>query len=336
MKLEQVRERADVGVARRQVSGLAVDSGFDQMSADQLEIVVSEGATNFLRHAGGGDILYRLNREATPESLDVAFIDRGPGIQRVEKALEDGFSTVGGLGQGLGAMRRLSDIFDIYSLEGVGTTVTTRFFRTPGRDGEIAATDFLNISGFVYPVRGQQVCGDGWAVWSRPGRNRILLCDGLGHGEGAHEASRAATTAFTEAEDMPLPDLFTRIDNALEGTRGVVALALEFEQDSLPSISAIGIGNISGQMVAGDRTRHIVSLDGMLGRGSRQGKMFAYDDIDWRAVILGTDGIRMRWNLADYPGLLARTPLTIAATLWRDFNRGTDDSGIVVIKQKEK
>ena len=333
MNLQPVRERSDVALARRSVRRHAESARLHPDIIDRIEIVVSEGAANFIRHANGGEMLCGPNRQHNPTSFDIAFIDRGPGIARVERALEDGYSTIGGLGQGLGAMRRLADDFDLFSKQDVGTTIATRFFVSRDRSASPHRDVSHDRVGFVVPMPGQDVSGDGVCfATTETGQDRILVCDGLGHGPAAHDASKKAIEIFGQCGDRSVADTVGAIDSGIAGTRGVVALVVEMEAARYPAIAAVGVGNIAGQIVAPQRTRHIVSFDGTLGRGARKIERLVYDDLEWRAVILATDGIRMRWNLDDYPGLLSRSPLTIAATLWRDFNRGTDDSGIAVVR----
>jgi serine/threonine-protein kinase RsbT len=56
--------------------------------------------------------------------LRLTFIDEGPGIPDIARAMTDGYSTAGGLGMGLSGARRLVSEFDIESAPGKGTRVT--------------------------------------------------------------------------------------------------------------------------------------------------------------------------------------------------------------------
>jgi len=55
--------------------------------------------------------------------------DQGPGIPDIDRALQDGYSTGGGLGLGLSGAKRLMDEFEIVSQVGQGTTVTMKKWR---------------------------------------------------------------------------------------------------------------------------------------------------------------------------------------------------------------
>ena len=69
--------------------------------------------------------------------VEIQVTDNGPGINNLEQAMIDGYSTAGGLGTGLGAARRLSDEFEINSRPNGGTSVIARLWR-PAEDKERA------------------------------------------------------------------------------------------------------------------------------------------------------------------------------------------------------
>ncbi|MEX2454433.1 MAG: ATP-binding protein [Rhodospirillaceae bacterium] len=172
MRVQPVRERSQIVEAKQEACGHAIELGFDSETADRVAIVATEGATNFIRHAGAGEILFGCEAHASGR-FDVVFIDSGPGISRPERALEDGYSTAGGPGLGLGAMRRLSDSFEIYSREGGGVTIATSFLRdSRGRHPralheaapvrESTRKTGFSVDGFIVSMPGQASCGDGW------------------------------------------------------------------------------------------------------------------------------------------------------------------------------
>jgi serine/threonine-protein kinase RsbT len=116
---------ADVEQARREARLLAAAQGFDRVDAECIALAVSELATNLVRYANGGEILLLTVAKPGGTGLQVESHDGGPGIPDLERVLEDGFSTGGGLGSGLPSVRRLMDDFLISSGPN-GTTVTAR------------------------------------------------------------------------------------------------------------------------------------------------------------------------------------------------------------------
>jgi phosphoserine phosphatase RsbX len=110
----------DVAQARIRTRDLASTMGFKQPALDAIATAVSELARNIVDHAAHGEIVLT----ARTHGLEIVASDRGPGIADIQRALEDGFTTSGGLGCGLSGARRLVDKLEIASEPGVGTVVT--------------------------------------------------------------------------------------------------------------------------------------------------------------------------------------------------------------------
>jgi serine/threonine-protein kinase RsbT len=118
----RVRHLADVEHVRRQARQLAIAQGLSPAHAEAVELAVSELGTNLVRYAVGGELLLAECEGPRGAGVRVESRDAGPGIEDLEQALEDGYSTGGGLGSGLPAVRRLMDEFSISSGP-AGTTV---------------------------------------------------------------------------------------------------------------------------------------------------------------------------------------------------------------------
>jgi serine/threonine-protein kinase RsbT len=104
--------------------GLA--AGFPRVEAEMIVLAVSELATNLLRYARAGVVTVEpVVGDTGAPGLRVESIDLGPGIADVDQALEDGFSSGGGLGSGLPAVCRLMDDFMIESSP-AGTRIVAR------------------------------------------------------------------------------------------------------------------------------------------------------------------------------------------------------------------
>jgi serine/threonine-protein kinase RsbT len=118
-----VRSDEQIVRLRRFVREKAVALGFSLIDQTKFVTAASELARNTLIYGGGGDVhLYsvQLNGRA---GLRLEFVDNGPGIADVSKALADGYTSGNGLGLGLGGAKRLCDEFEIRSVVGVGTHV---------------------------------------------------------------------------------------------------------------------------------------------------------------------------------------------------------------------
>jgi serine/threonine-protein kinase RsbT len=115
----------DVVTARQRARQLA--AGLDLTTTDQtlLATAISEVARNITTYAKRGEVILSIIRDnGGREGIRVVARDRGPGIEDIERALQDGYTSGGGLGLGLPGARRLVDEFEITSAPSEGTTVT--------------------------------------------------------------------------------------------------------------------------------------------------------------------------------------------------------------------
>jgi len=119
-----VREVGDIVAVRQQTRQWAGEVGLSLVDQTKIVTAASELARNAVVYGGGGLVRLELLENGVRKGLRLVFADQGPGIPDVERALQDGFTTGGGLGLGLGGARRLVNEFAIDSAVGRGTTVT--------------------------------------------------------------------------------------------------------------------------------------------------------------------------------------------------------------------
>ncbi|HET6532474.1 MAG TPA: sigma-70 family RNA polymerase sigma factor [Actinoplanes sp.] len=119
-----VSTNADVVLARQQGRKIAARAGFTATELAVIATAISEIARNIVKFAKRGEVGVSVVTENERTGVTVVARDVGPGIPDVERALQDGYSTYGGLGLGLPGAKRLMDEFEIMSEVGKGTTVT--------------------------------------------------------------------------------------------------------------------------------------------------------------------------------------------------------------------
>ena len=313
-----VTSTAHVDAARRALVRLASGITTDETLLGRLTIVAQELGYNLVRHAGHGELLATLGDDGV---LDVVAVDNGPGMADVARCLTDHYSTASTLGAGLGAIRRQSDVFDIHSRPGQGTGVLARFHLAG------APNTRLQHGALCTPYPGEQVCGDSWAVSGR----RLLVCDGLGHGQQAALASRRARELFLRhGAHLPLQRLMENLHQALMETRGAALALAELDADQ-GQVSFCGIGNIAGRLL-GNTARSLVSNNGTLGYRIGRIQTFTYPWTPGTLLVLNSDGLTSKVGLGEQSGLGARHPALIAALLHRDFRRPNDDATVLVLK----
>lgn len=324
----RVEEDSAVGRCRRTASTLAEQLGFPATRVAEIGLAVTEIGTNLLKHAQEGALLIRLVRANDQGALEVVAMDRGPGIADLELAREDGQSSAGTLGLGLGAVERLADASEITSTPGEGTVVVARFHpdrRPPtGIPADVAA-------GVTRAIDGEDVCGDSYAIRYGEGKLTLMMCDGSGHGPLAAFASQAAVRIFREQDPTTPEESIRRIHTELRGTRGGAVAVADLDLVGR-KIRFAGLGNIAAAVVSGARKQGMISVPGVAGYQARTIRAYDYELPEGAAVVLHSDGLTERWTMDRREGLFRSGPLMIATTLLRDAGLRRDDACVLVGK----
>ena len=324
-----IGELSEIASARRAGNELARRLGFDEVRTGQVALVITEAATNIVKHALEGEILLRSLQAGDKAGIEIIALDRGPGMANVALRMEDGNSTAGTYGVGMGAIRRLSQEFDIYSVEGQGSVLLMIVWS----DGVCTLPRGWQVGAVCLPLAGEDLCGDAWNLGV--GENGVTICaaDGLGHGPDAARASDPAVALASDKPDLSASALMTLAHDALRGTRGA-ALAVAVIDERKGELGFVGVGNIAGCIFSNGARRHLMSHNGIVGSNLRKVQEFVHPWEPGAMVILHSDGIATRWDIDSYPGLVFRHPSLIAAVLYRDFARQRDDAMVVVLRQR--
>jgi anti-sigma regulatory factor (Ser/Thr protein kinase) len=321
----KVSEAAHVSEARRVTVRAAAKLGFDEKAQGNMAIAMTEAATNLLKHAGGGEVIVRGVSGRAEVGLEMLVFDSGPGMTDIGACLRDGYSTAGSMGSGLGAISRLSGSSAIYTLTGQGTIVQAFW-----QHGEESLRPKYDIAMIQMPKPGEVACGDFCASRETHSGALLMIADGLGHGTLAAEASMAAGAVFHQTTGSPA-QLLEAMHAALRGSRGAAIGIAEIDRTK-SLVRFAGLGNIAGVVVAPEQTRHMVSMNGIVGV---QAMHFREFELPWTAasvVVLHSDGISGKWDLSRYPGIGSKPSSMLAAALYRDFRRLTDDASVIVAK----
>jgi anti-sigma regulatory factor (Ser/Thr protein kinase) len=329
MRWLTVEDASAVPSCRTAGQALASRLGFPSARAEQLALAVSEAASNLYKHARQGALLLRVNRDLEQPGIDLVTIDAGPGLADVSEARRDGHSTAGTLGIGLGAIGRLADFTDLYSAPGHGTALVARFWPVSGPT--VPGPAVIARAGLIRPITGETVCGDDFAAFQAGDTVTAIMCDGLGHGPLAAAAASQAVAAVLDQPDGEPAALLERVHRRLAGTRGG-AVGIVQLTDSGSVARFAGLGNIAASVLSGGTRKSMLSVPGIAGFQARAIRQFEYDVPSGAAVILHSDGISSRWEVAAVPGLAARDPLVIAAVLLAEAGQHRDDAGVLVLK----
>ena len=320
-------------IVRSEIKKIAVAAGFTPKRIAELEIVVAELTSNVIKHAANGaQFLVKILR-GDRTGIEIICIDSGPGIESVSRVMEDGISSTSTLGQGLGAIRRLSDEFDAYSLKGWGTIVLARLFN---KQEAAAGRKNVDMGIVMLAKEGEECCGDNYAFMNRGNSLKFAICDGLGHGKDAAMASEQCLVSFHSHIMLSPMEQVRRIHVEAKKTRGAVMHIIHIDFTN-KQVLYCGIGNISAKICSPGRSKSCVSYNGIVGYSvpgsiNNHTTLWAKNDL----LIMHSDGLSTRWDLQKYPLITRHDRTIIAAALYKDFCRGTDDITIAVIGQHNK
>ena len=122
-----IRNEQSIARARREAKVIVEGLGFSSVAAMEVLISVTELATNLYVHAkSGGRIDLKKIQIENALGIEVVSLDEGPGIENLELAMQDHYSTAGTMGCGLPAVKRLMDEFDLESQTSLGINCGTR------------------------------------------------------------------------------------------------------------------------------------------------------------------------------------------------------------------
>jgi serine/threonine-protein kinase RsbT len=118
-----IRSESGIVTARQKARSHAMEMGLGLVSQTKLVTAVSELARNMVDYAGGGTVIFESIEHHGRVGIRIRFEDNGPGIPDLKLAMQDGYTSGKGLGQGLPGSKRLVNEFEIESRVGEGTRV---------------------------------------------------------------------------------------------------------------------------------------------------------------------------------------------------------------------
>jgi anti-sigma regulatory factor (Ser/Thr protein kinase) len=321
-----VNDQSQVAEARREMTAIARQHGFNEVDVGRVALVATELATNLIKHARGGEILVGPDEGAGKSGIQALALDKGRGMANVQACLADGYSSAGTAGHGLGAVIRQSSFVDVASWPEIGTAVLARI--EPGKTHAARKTAHSSFGAVSIAKPGEEVCGDAWAIDQSGPTTTLFVADGLGHGPNAAEAAVEAVRLFHHFRGHQVATLLEYINGGLRATRGAAVSIARHDPVSRQIIFG-GLGNVAGVLASNNALRRMVTMPGTAGYNARKIQSFQYH-FESGLVILHSDGLSTSWTLERYAKLDAADPTLIAGVLYRDFSRHRDDATVLV------
>lgn len=323
-----LKDRSYLPVIKKEALKFCQAANFSEKKTAELEIVLSEIGTNLIKHAGGGEIIIRLYETVHGKGIEILSIDNGPGMADPVRMQEDGVSTTNTLGHGLGAIRRLSDQFQLYSLPGWGTIVMARLIMPTQKPGMISRWGIYPI---VLPKPGETHCGDLFSYKTNPYFIKVMLADGLGHGILAEQVAERAHQVFQKSAFNSSHQILTDIHHQLKGSRGLVATVGVYDLTH-KSWTFSGVGNISCRLTDAISSKSYVPYNGIVGVNIPRHLESQSVDSLGRHLILCSDGISSRWDISKHSSAFRCDQSILSAIIYKDYARHSDDTSVIVVK----
>lgn len=317
-----IDDEASVSVVREAVRRLGGELGMETTRMEALVAAASELGHNQLRHGYRGTMsVARVERDGVP-GVEVVACDDGSGIADPTAALQGQPRASGSLGVGLSAAHRLADELDLDVRAGEGTWIAARKFIAPVPRSEVGI--------FGRPIAGEPRSGDDAALVRTPHGLLVAVADGLGHGPEAREASARAMEVVRRGAGDP-GALLEACHVGLRGTRGAVMAAAFLDRRSR-QITHAGGGNINTHLYRPKASHRFGAVSCVLGAPGPVPRMREETvPLDPRPIlVMFSDGVSARADLAGDLELLRQPPLVIAHQLVLRHGRSTDDALVLV------
>ena len=308
-----VADDTDVGRVQRLAARVAHQQGFAPADAARVSRTARELATRLVTHGRAGQILVRFTELGERRGVELISTDSA------EPASESA---------PYHPAQVVADLYGTYSVPGKGTVTLARLWGGP-QTGPVDRR--FAVGSMAEPFPGETVSGDAWAVEQHGSRVVTLVAYGLGPGEQAAVASTAAVSAFTEHHREPVEVIATHLHRALRLTRGAAIALAEVDSDA-GRLRFCGMGNIAARLLVAGRAHELISMYGIAGFQRQNYQTFTQAWPKDAMLVLHSDGLSAKWDVANDPQLNLQHPQLVAATLMRDATRARDDCLVVAIR----
>jgi phosphoserine phosphatase RsbX len=195
---------------------------------------------------------------------------------------------------------------------------------------ELPLIDYA-VARFVLPGQGES--GDHHLIWCTKTRILVGVIDGVGHGEEAAKAAKAAISILRGGLDEPIISLVRHCHEELRSTRGVV-LSLAFIDPVHGMMTWLGVGNVQGILIRGN-PKQGASKEFLLLRGGVVGSQLpplqaaVLPITQGDTLIFATDGVH--GDFAENLSFL-ELPKRTADRIIERYRRGNDDALVLVAR----
>ncbi len=315
----------DVSVTTQAIRETCISNRFDKVDTEQMVLACSEIAHNAIRHGKGGRAeIFELN---SGKMIRVIISDSGPGIQNIELASREGYTTVKtSLGLGLIGAQRLVDNFTIKSVIEQGTTVVLEKYRPLHKD----TVDYGLVS---IPDNNYNYNGDQYVLKEYDGDSILMgVIDGPGQGYDAHSIAQTCKQFVENNYRKPLPELLTALNTLMKESNDEVGITCSLARITPGKFSYLGLGDTHAYLFIDDKPiQHLTNQQGRIGyvRNVKTNKT-EHSFNAKLTVIICSDGIKSMSE--PFPESIYAQDF--ANVLFDQYQRPNGDATVIIAKYK--
>jgi anti-sigma regulatory factor (Ser/Thr protein kinase) len=314
-----VYDEASVSSARQRVreAGDLIHAG--KQLVESMALIASELTHNQLAHSKQGYFAVRPLERSDARGLEIVAADLGPGIEK--PVLTGSTRTEGSLGAGLESVFRLADEVEVDTRRAEGLCVVARRFEAGTPEPFETA-----VAGEPYP--GELISGDDAICLRSESGFLAAVCDGLGHGPEAREASNKAIESIVRNRHLDLREIVLAVNSEISGSRGCALSIARFEKHTA-TLQCLSAGDVRAHLYHIRDAKFFTSTPLVVGEVALSSRRLRIEEATvapGAVFAMFTDGLETKTSLKGQLDLLRRPAIVIAQYLIKSHARQTDDS----------
>jgi serine/threonine protein phosphatase PrpC/anti-sigma regulatory factor (Ser/Thr protein kinase) len=323
-----IYDEASVSSARQRVRDSGLTFNANKTFVETVALMASELTHNQLAYARQGYFGVRPIERDGIRGLEILAADLGPGFEK--RVLTGSSPTEGSLGAGLESIFKLADEIEIDTRLAEGLRVLARKFET-----QTSSSVEVAVAGAPYP--GEGISGDDALYLQSESGFLAAVCDGLGHGPEAREASNKAIDAVARNRDLGLREILDAVNEEMAGVRGCVLAVVRFTAQSRV-LQCLSAGDIRVHLYQVRDAHFFTPTPFVVGDRDVRSRRLRVEEIiaaPGSVLVMFTDGLESKTSIKGQLDLLRKPALVIAQDLLAEHSRGTDDALVLVARFKK-
>jgi anti-sigma regulatory factor (Ser/Thr protein kinase) len=321
-----IYDEASVSSARQRVREAGQLIQADRQLVESMALIASELTHNQLAHSKQGYFAVRPVERGTAKGIEILAADLGPGIGK--PVLAGQAPVEGSLGAGLESVFRFADEVEMDSRREEGLCIVARKFGDSGSPEPFQTA----VVGEPYP--GELISGDDAVCLRSENGFLAAVCDGLGHGPEAREASSRAVDSIVRNRHLDLREIVLQVNSEISGSRGCALSIARFDSRTA-TLQCLSAGDVRSQLYYIRDAQFFAATPMIIGVGELHARRLRIEEATvapGSVFAMFTDGLETRTSLKGQLDILRRPAVVIAQHLIASHSRRTDDSLVFVAR----